>query len=74
MRKERLQQMATKYYLEAVSIAKTKKQRLISINSNESFIKLRRVLNLLKKEKIEANFESFLDFRRKPIIKFSSIF
>lgn len=73
MRKERLQQMATKYYLESVSIAKARGERLISIDSNESFIKLRRALSLLKKEKIEANFRCFLDFRRKPSIKFSSI-
>lgn len=73
MKATKLQEMATKFYLESVSIAKDRKEKLISINSNESFIKLRRVLNLLKKEKIEASFETFMDFRKKQNITFKII-
>lgn len=73
MKAIKLQEMATKFYLESVSIAKNRKEKLISINSNYGFIKLRRVLNLLKKEKIEASFETFMDFRKKQNITFKTI-
>ena len=45
MKTTRLQEMATKFYLESVSIAKDRKEKLISTNSNDSFMKLKRVLN-----------------------------
>lgn len=70
MRKERLQQIATKFFNEAIAIAKTKKQRIICTNTNSGYVKLVRVLKLLKLSNIEANFESFLDFRRKQTISF----
>lgn len=62
---EKLQEMANKFYKRAVETAKTRGQKIINTNSNENFIKLRRVLNLLLKRGIEANFESFIDRRKK---------
>ena len=61
----KLQEMANKFYLGAVETAKSRGQKIINTNSNESFIKLRRVLNLLLKQGIEVNFDCFVDRRKK---------
>ena len=69
----RLEEMANKFYKEAVETAKARGQKIINTNSNESFIKLRRVLNLLLKQGIEVNFDCFVDRRKKAKILFSNL-
>ena len=61
----KLQEMANKFYLGAIETAKARGQKIINTNSNENFIKLRRVLNLLLKQGIEVNFDCFVDRRKK---------
>ena len=61
----KLEEMANKFYKEAVETAKVRGQKIINTNSNENFIKLRRVLNLLLKQGIEVNFDCFVDRRKK---------
>ena len=61
----KLQEMANKFYLGAIETAKARKKKIINTNSNENFIKLRRVLNLLLKQGIEVNFDCFIDKRKK---------
>ena len=61
----KLQEMANKFYLGAVETAKSRGQKIINTNSNENFIKLRRVLNLLLKQGVEVNFDCFIDKRKK---------
>ena len=61
----KLQEMANKFYLGSVETAKRRGQKIINTNSNENFIKLRRVLNLLLKQGIEVNFDCFVDKRKK---------
>ena len=69
----RLEEMTNKFYKEAVETAKVRGQKIINTNSNESFIKLRRVLNLLLKQGIEVNFDCFVDRRKKAKILFSNL-
>ena len=61
----RLEEMANKFYKAAVETAKSRGQKIINTDSNENFIKLRRVLNLLLKQGIEVNFDCFVDKRKK---------
>ena len=61
----KLKEMANKFYKQAIETAKSRGQKIINTNSNENFIKLRRVLNLLLKQGIEANFDCFVDKRKK---------
>ena len=65
MKMEKLQKMANKFYKQAVETAKARGQKIINTDSNENFIKLRRVLNLLLKQGIEVNFDCFVDKRKK---------
>ena len=62
---ERLEKLANKFYKQAVETAKARGQKIINTNSNENFIKLRRVLNLLLKQGIKVNFDTFVDKRKK---------
>ena len=62
---KKLEEMANKFYKEAVETAKARGQKIINTNSNENFIKLRRVLNLLLKQGVEVNFDCFVDRRKK---------
>ena len=62
---KKLEEMANKFYKQSVETAKSRGQKIINTNSNENFIKLRRVLNLLLKQGIEVNFDCFVDRRKK---------
>ena len=61
----RLENLANKFYKQAVETAKTRGQKIINTNSNENFMKLRRVLNLLLKQGVEVSFDCFVDKRKK---------
>ena len=62
---KKLEEMANKFYKQSVETAKSRGQKIINTNSNENFIKLRRVLNLLLKQGVEVNFDCFVDKRKK---------